>query len=86
MFIVERFRVKDGVTPEVRYLGDRMKSGDSALFGWFGRLPAPNRRGFPEVSSGTGSVTSDKKFFVLFVFHNIGDRSEGVSVVGKFSY
>lgn len=63
------------VTPEVRYLGDRMKSGDSALFGWFGRLPAPNCRGFPEVGSGTGSVTSDKKFFVLFVFHNAGDRS-----------
>lgn len=62
------------VAPEVWYLGDGMKSGDSALFGWFGRLPAPNRRGFPEVGSGTRSVvTCDKKF--LFVFHNAGDRS-----------
>lgn len=67
MFLVERFRVKDGVTPEVRYLGDQMKLGDSALFGWFGRLPAPNCRGFPEVGSGTGSVTSDKRcLFCLF--------------------
>lgn len=78
MSAVERFHVEDrnARTWVFACLGVGMKSDDSALFGWFGRLPAPSCRGFPEVGSETGSATSDKLFVLFcFVFYFAGDRN-----------
>lgn len=59
------------LTPELRCLGVKMKSDDSALLGWFGRIPAATCRGFPEVGNTSQEhslLPLIRSCFVLFGF------------------